>query len=123
MLNGENMENCTLVTTAHDESMVLKAVIESNCSKCILLYQHAYEKIPETSFKDIEYIKIEGTPENILKRIDNAVNDFKGVKFYLTNVHLDIYVLYCLLSKKEEFNIWILDNNQFMKMPQKKFNK
>ncbi|MBI5680489.1 MAG: hypothetical protein HZC47_06335 [Methanobacterium sp.] len=112
------MENCTLITTAHDESMVLKAIIESECSKCILLYQHTYEKIPETSFKDIEYIKIEGTPENILKSITNAINSFKGVNFYLANVHLDIYVLYYLLSKKEEYNIWILDNNQFMKMPQ-----
>lgn len=118
MLDGEKMENCTLITTAHDESMVLKAIIESECSKCILLYQHTYEKIPETSFKDIEYIKIEGTPENILKSITNAINSFKGVNFYLANVHLDIYVLYYLLSKKEEYNIWILDNNQFMKMPQ-----
>lgn len=120
MLNGEKMENCTLITTAHDESMVLKAIIESECSKCILLYQHTYEQLPEMSFKNIEYVKIEGTPEDILKGIDDAINDFKGVKFYLANVHLDIYILYSILGKKEEFNIWILDNNQFMKMPQLK---
>ena len=45
--NGERMDDCTIVTTAHDESIALKAIIESNCSKCIILYQHSYEKIPE----------------------------------------------------------------------------
>lgn len=112
----EDMDDCILVTTAHDESIALKAIIESNCSKCIVLYQHSFEKIPEKSFENVEYVQINGFHVDALKEIDNALKDVKEAKFYLANIHLDVYVLYYLLSKKREDNIWIFDNNQFGKM-------
>jgi hypothetical protein len=115
--NGENMDDCTLITTAHDESIAIKAIIESNCSKCIMLYPHSFEKIPETSFENIEYVQIKGFHSDALYEINNALKDIKKAKFYLANVHLDIYVLYYVLSQKKEKEIWIFDNNQFRKMP------
>lgn len=108
---------CTLVTTAHDESMTLKAMVESECSQCIVLYQHSFEKIPECSNENIEYVKIEGFHADAVKEINTALKDIKNVKFYLANVHLDIYLLYSILDKKEKYTFWILDNNQFMRMP------
>jgi hypothetical protein len=107
---------CTMVTTAHDESMTLKAMVESECSRCIVLYQHSFDKIPECSNEDIEYVKIEGFHEDAVKEIDKVLKDLKNVKFYLANVHLDIYILYYLLRKKEDYPIWILDNNDFIRM-------
>lgn len=111
------MDDCILITTAHDESIALKAIIESKCSKCIVLYQHSFEKLPETSFENVEYMQINGFHADALKEINNAIKDIKDAKFYLANVHLDIYVLYYILNKKMENEIWIFDNNQFMKMP------
>ncbi len=108
---------CTLVTTAHDESITLKAIVESECNKCIVLYQHSFEKIPECSDEDIEYVRIDGFHSEAVNEIENALKGLKNVKFYLSNVHLDIYVLYHLLGKKEQYPVWILDNNQFEKMP------
>ncbi len=111
------LEKCTLVTTAHDESIALKAIIESKCNRCIILYQHSFEKIPETSYKNAEYIQINGFHSDALKEINEALNEVKDVKFYLSNVHLDVYILYYLLGKKMTEDIWIFDNNQFVKMP------
>jgi hypothetical protein len=108
---------CTLITTAHDESMTLKAIVESECSRCIVLYQHSFDKIPECSNENIEYVKINGFHEDAVKEINAALKDIKNVKFYLVNVHLDIYLLYSILDEKEKYPIWILDNNQFMRMP------
>jgi hypothetical protein len=108
---------CTLITTAHDESMTLKAIVESECSRCIVLYQHSFDKIPECSNENIEYVKINGFHEDAVKEINAALKDIKNVKFYLANVHLDIYLLYSILDEKEKYTIWILDNNQFMRMP------
>ncbi len=116
----EDMDDCILVTTAHDESIALKAIIESNCSKCVILYQHSFEKIPETSFENVEYVQINGFHVDALKEINDALKDVKKAKFYLANVHLDIYLLYYVLSKKMDDYIWILDNNQFEKMPELK---
>lgn len=113
----EDMDDCILVTTAHDESIALKAIIESKCSKCIVLYQHSFEKIPETSFENVEYVQINGFHRDALKEIDNALKDVKEAKFYLANVHLDVYLLYYLLGKKINKEIWIFDNNKFEKMP------
>lgn len=113
------MDECTLITTAHDESIALKAIIESNCSKCIILYQYSYEKIPETSFENVEYVQINGFHADALKEISNVLKGIENAKFYLANVHLDIYVLYYILSRKMD-EIWILDNNQFVKMPELK---
>jgi len=115
--NGEEMDDCILITTAHDESIALKAIIESKCSECIVLYQHSFEKLPETSFENIEYVQINGFHADALKEIDIVLKDIKNAKFYLANVHLDIYLIYYILSKKREEEIWIFDNNQFMKMP------
>jgi C-terminal processing protease CtpA/Prc len=111
------MDSCTLVTTAHDESITLKAMVESECSRYIVLYQHTFEKVPECSNEDIEYIKIEGFHADAVNEIKKALEDLEDVKFYLGNVHLDIYLLYHILREKEDYNIWILDNNQFIKMP------
>lgn len=108
---------CTLVTTAHNESMTLKAMVESECIQCIVLYQHSFDKLPECSNEDIKYVKIEGFHADAVKEIDKVLKDVKNVKFYLANVHLDIYILYYLLRKKEDYPIWILDNNKFMRMP------
>jgi hypothetical protein len=116
-MNGEIMDECTLVTTAHDESIALKAIIESKCSKCIILYQHSFEKIPKTTIENVDYIKIDGFHADALKEINDALKDVKEAKYYLANVHVDVYVLYYLLSKKVDGNIWIFDNNQFEKMP------
>jgi hypothetical protein len=115
--NGENMDDCTIITTAHDESIAIKSIIESNCNKCIMLYQHSFEKIPETSFENVEYVQINGFHEDALNEISEVLKDVKKAKFYLANVHLDIYVLYHILSKKKEKEIWFFDNNQFRKMP------
>lgn len=112
------MDDCILITTAHGESIALKAIIESKCSKCIILYRHSCEKIPETSFEKVEYIKIDGFYRDALKEIDSTLKDIKEAKFYLANVHLDVYVLYYLLSKKREDTVWIFDNNKFEKMPE-----
>ncbi|MGF7118765.1 hypothetical protein [Methanobacterium oryzae] len=108
---------CTLVTTAHDESMTLKAMVESECSRCIVLYQHSFDKLPECSNEDIKYVKIEKFHTDAVKEIDKVLKELKNVKFYLANVHLDIYILYYLLKKKEDYHICILDNNKFMRMP------
>ena len=108
---------CIVVTTAHDESITLKAIVESECSKCIVLYQHSFEKIPEPSNEAIEYVRIDGFHADAVNGIENALKGLENVKFYLANVHLDIYMLYYLLMKKEDYPIWIFDNNQFMKMP------
>ncbi len=108
---------CTLVTTAHDESITLKAIVESECNKCVVLYQHSFEKIPESSNEDIKYVKIEGFHAAAVNEIDMALRDVKNVKFYLANVHLDIYLLYYILRKKGDYSTWILDNNQFIRMP------
>lgn len=108
---------CTLVTTAHDESITLKAMVESECSRCIVLYQHTFEKVPECSDEDIEYVKIEGFHGDAVNEIEKALDGLKNVKFYLANVHLDIYLLYYILIKKGDYPIWIFDNNQFVKMP------
>jgi hypothetical protein len=112
------MDDCTIITTAHDESIALKAIIESNCSKCIMLYQHSYEKIPETSFENMEYVKIEGFHADALKEIDDVLKNTENAKFYLANIHLDIYLIYFILNKKMDDKIWIMDNNQFVKMPE-----
>lgn len=108
---------CTLVTTAHDESLTLKAMVESECSKCIVLYQHSFEKIPESSNEDVEYVRIDGFHADAVKEIEKAIKGIKNVKVYLANVHLDIYLLYYILRGKEKYPIWILDNNQFKEMP------
>jgi hypothetical protein len=114
------MEDCILVTTAHDESIALKSIIESNCSKCIILYQHSFEEIPTSSFENVEYVLINGFHVNAIKEINDALKDVEDAKFYLANVHLDIYLLYYILNKKMDDHIWILDNNQFEKMPKLK---
>lgn len=107
---------CTLVTTVHDESITLKAIVESKCSKCIVLYQHSFDSIHESSNKDIEYVKIDGFHADAVKEIEETLKGLENLKLYLANVHLDIYLLYHILSKKEYYPIWILDNNQFKKM-------
>jgi len=108
---------CTLVTTAHEESIILKAMVESECSRYVVLYQHTYEKVPECSNEDVNYVKIEGFHEHALNEIEKALKVVENPKFYLSNVHMDVYLLYYLLKKKEDFDIWIFDNNQFIKMP------
>ncbi len=113
--HGENMD-CTLVTTAHDESITLKAIVESKCSRCIVLYQHSFENIPEDPDEEVDYIRIDGFHSDAVREIDMALDKIEDVKFYLANVHLDVYVLYYLLGKKLDYPIWILDNNQFKKM-------
>lgn len=110
---------CTLITTAHDESITLKAIVESRCSRCIVLYQHSYENIPEDSDEEVEYIRIDGFHSDALREIERALQRVEDAKFYLANVHLDVYLLYYLLDKKIDHGIWILDNNQFKRMPDK----
>ncbi len=111
------MDDCILVTTAHDESIALKAIIESGCNKTFILYQHSFEEINEDSYGEINYIQSNGFHGDALREIDKALNNIKNAKIYLSNVHLDEYLLYYLLSKKKECKIWIFDNNQFKKMP------
>ncbi|WP_414468467.1 hypothetical protein [Methanobacterium sp. ACI-7] len=111
------MDDTILITTAHDESIALKAIIESGCSKCIMLYQHSFEKVPEASFENIEYRQINGYHVDTLDQIEDALKDVKKAKYYLANVHLDLYLLYYILNKKINPSIWIFDNNQFEKMP------
>jgi len=108
---------CTLVTTAHDESIILKAIVESECSKCIVLYQHSFDYLSDTLDEDIKYVRIDGYHANAVNEIEKALKGIKNVKVYLANVHLDIYLLYCLLGKKDYYPIWVFDNNQFKKMP------
>ena len=112
-------KKCTLITTVHDESFIIKALSESQCNDAIVFYQHTHDEIPETYHWNVNYVKITNTYIDAIKQIRATLNKYDSPKFYLGNPHLDIYVLYEILCEKKSHEIWILENNQFERLPQK----
>ncbi len=112
-------KKCTLITTVHDESFIIKALSESQCNDAVVFYQHTHDEIPKSYHWNVNYIKITDTYIDAIKQIRATLNNYNSLKFYLGNPYLDMYVLYEILCEKKFHEIWILESNQFKRLPQK----